>query len=144
MWVFFALSACLTSATVILLLKAVGQHLGNPLSVSQGAAITGAVMLGAGMLGAAILLALPRHTTQVMRGHVGCLAAATCCLVLTHVALVVAVNRSSNPGFAHLVVNFNVVLVVLASTVLFGSRLGWQAGLGVAVTILGLALVLCS
>lgn len=144
MWLPFALSACVTSATVILLLKAVGQQLGHPLSVAHGAAITGAVMLGAGMLGAAILLALPRNTTQVLRGQVGRLAAAACCLVLTHVALVVAVNRAANPGFAHLVVNFNMVLVVLASTLLFGSRLGWQAGLGVAVTVLGLALVLCS
>lgn len=144
MWVPLALSACATSATLILVLKAVGRQLGSSLAIQQGAAISGAVLLGAGVLGAAILLCLPRRNTAVLRAHVGYLAAAACALVLTQVALVVAVNRAANPGFAHLVVNFNVVLVVLASTVLFGSRLGWQAGLGVGVTILGLALVLCS
>jgi len=145
MWWAYASGACLSSATLVLLLKAMGEQL-RPATVTlqQGAAIASAVLLGAGLLGAVLLCLLPRSVRQPLRKMSGKLVAAAAAIVVTQMLLVAAVNGAPNPGFAHLVVNFNMVVVTIAAIFLFGSRLGAQAAIGMLVAVAGLALVLCS
>ena len=144
MWVGAAVFACVTSATLVLLLKAIGLELGGHVSLQQGAAVAGCILAGAGLLGLLVLACLPRSVTVALVPQAGRLAGAAIAIILTQIALVAAVNGAPNPGFAHLVVNFNMLLVTIAAVFLFGSRLGWQSGLGMAVAAAGLGLVLCS
>jgi drug/metabolite transporter (DMT)-like permease len=144
MWIAASIFACFTSATLVLLLKVVGLKLGGSLSLQQGAGVAGCVLVGAGALGLAVLACLPREITVPLRPHASWLAGAAVALVLSQIAVVAAINGAPNPGFAHLVVNFNMLLVTVAAVFLFGSRLGWQSAVGMAVAAAGLALVLCS
>ena len=61
--------------------------------------------------------------------------------MLTQVGLYTSVNFSRNPGYAHTIVNFNVILVFLVSLWAFRSKFHWISGLGVLVGVGGVALV---
>ena len=140
MWGAFAAVGCLTSATLVLLLKGIGNRLGG-VTWQQGMAIAALVLVGAGVLGACVLAVVP--CAPVAAQVPGLLVGASLALIATQMALVVAINGAPNPGFAHIAINFNALLVAVASVGLFGSRLGLRAGIGIVVAMGGLALVLC-
>lgn len=129
---------------MVLLLKTVGLELGGHVTLQQGAAVSGCILVGAGVLGLIVLGCLPRQVTQPLVTQAARLSGAAVALILTHIALVAAVNGAPNPGFAQLLVNMNTLVIAIAAVFLFGSQLGWQSGLGMALAAVGLGLVLCS
>ena len=62
-------------------------------------------------------------------------------LICTQMALFASVNLAPNPGYAHIIVNLNVIVVLLMAVLLFGSALSWVSGLGAALAIGGIVLV---
>ena len=64
-------------------------------------------------------------------------------VVCTQLAILVAVNACTNPGYAHMVINLNVLLVLLGSYLIFGIPVSGMSGAGVVVAMVGVFLVIC-
>ena len=53
-----------------------------------------------------------------------------------------AVDNSPNIGYSHLIVNFNVILTLIAGYFLFGQKINLYSFLGVIIAFIGLAFVI--
>ena len=158
-WVVAAVSACFTSAVFILVYRWVGGVVGAGLS-SPGATRTWGlaafmlcVFVVVGVLGALGLLlarACSPDTLARLRQDVrgtpalGWSALGIGVLVVcTQLGILVAVNACTNPGYAHMIINLNVLLVLLGSYLFFGITVSGMSGAGVAVAVVGVSLVIC-
>ena len=164
-WVAFAAIACLTSATMVLLMKYVGTRvLRNGATTTSSGEIRTLVLYSFGVLvligtlgaicglllffttaendreGARVYLLRKLRAEPALWGVALAIAALVLC---TQLALFASINLAPNPGYAHIIVNLNVIVVLLVAALLFGSALSWVSGLGVAVAIGGIILVVC-
>jgi drug/metabolite transporter (DMT)-like permease len=119
-------------------------QLGGTISLQQGAGVASLVLVCAGLLGLLVLACLPRTTLRPLKPQAGLIVGAAVAMILAQIAMVAAINQAPNPGFAHLVINFNMLVVTVAAACLFGSQLGWRSALGMGVAATGLAMVLLS
>ena len=158
-WVVAAVAACLTSTVFILVYRWVGGVTGTGLAWGTAARTWGMaayllwVFVTVGVLGALGLLLtrvcrpdILARLRQDVRGTpaLGWSAAGIGVLVVcTQLAILVAVNACTNPGYAHMVINLNVVLVLLGSYLIFGIPVSGMSGAGVAVAMAGVFLVIC-
>ena len=62
--------------------------------------------------------------------------------MLTHrYFFIKSVDISPNPGYSHLIVNFNVILTLIFSYVLFRSKINRMTFLGIVLAIIGITIV---
>lgn len=150
-WFFFALLACLTSSCMVLVMKYVGvviaradvpaqnQNLGVAFSLST-LIVAGAVallVLGTWHArGQTPVLAL-RSEPPLLTAVIG----VAVLVVVTQLSLFIAVNVCSNPAHAHMLVNFNVILVLIGSFLLFRSPINWISAVGIVLGVSGVILV---
>lgn len=157
-WIIFAAVACLTSASMILIMKYVGIRLlrkgASPADRIRTLALCSfGVLVLIGILG---LCGGLLFASSSARGH-ACtylldklreepslwvaVFSVAILVICTQLALFSSVNLAPNPGYAHIIVNLNVVVVLLVAALLFGSALSWVSGVGVALAIGGIVLV---
>ena len=62
--------------------------------------------------------------------------------ILTHrYFFIKSVDISPNPGYSHLIVNFNVILTLIFSYILFRSKINRMTFLGIVLAIIGITIV---
>ena len=62
--------------------------------------------------------------------------------MLTHrYFFIKSVDISPNPGYSHLIVNFNVILTLIFSYILFRSKINKMTFLGIVLAIIGITIV---
>ena len=150
-WVVFALIACFTSATFFLVYRWVGDTL-SAKTIPGMAAYLLWVFVAVGVAGALGLLVcyachrpmLQRFTSDASRhsGLVWAVAGTGVLITLTQLSILVSFNSCANPGYAHVIVNMNVLLVLLGAFLIFGLPVGLMSGIGVVVAVVGVSLVI--
>ena len=78
------------------------------------------------------------HKTPALIGAIFGVAAL---VVLTQLGLFASVNLCTNPAYAHMIVNFNVILVLIGAIVLFHSPVNWTSALGIVLGVIAITLV---
>ena len=63
-------------------------------------------------------------------------------VLLCQAGIILSVNAAPNPGYAHLVINLNVVVVLIASVYLFGNSITPTSWVGVVLAVAGIMLVI--
>lgn len=157
-WVVASISACITSAVFILLYRWVGNRTREG-HKSASSRIWGLAVyllwsfVAVGVLGALGLLGvrgcrpalLERFRREVrVEPGLGWVAVGIGALVVcTQLGILVSVNACVNPGYAHMVINLNVLLVLLGAYLIFGIPVSGTSGVGVGVAMAGVILVIC-
>ena len=62
-------------------------------------------------------------------------------ILTQHYFFLKSVDISPNPGYSHLIVNFNVILTLIFSYILFRSKINKMTLLGIVISIIGVTIV---
>ena len=150
-WIVFALLACFTSATFFLVYRWVGDTLRTK-TITGMATYLLWVFVAVGVVGALGLFmvrmchkpTLQQFATEVSREHrlVWAALGTGVLITLTQLGILVAFNSCTNPGYAHVIVNLNVLLVLLGSFLIFGIPVNRVAGIGIVIALAGASMVI--
>ena len=152
MWAAWAAGACVTSASYILLYRYAGEiyntssHASMISFVLSSFVIMGALALASlavwcGCSGGAAVWA---ECARALSGRLaGILVGVAVLVILTQIGIMTSVVRSPNPGYAYIIINANVLLVLLGAWLFFHLRVTIMSGIGVAVALIGIVLVIC-
>lgn len=134
MWILYATSAMLCFAGMQLLFKQLTRMgLSSPLIL--------VFIFAFGSIFYFAHLAVVRAPLAVSTRALGLLAVASVFSYGGNLYMVRALDQAPNPGYAMAVIGLQALVVTLASIVLFGSAFSWVKALGVALSILGVALL---
>lgn len=134
MWIFYATFAMLCFAGMQLLFKQLTRMgLVSPVIL--------AFVFGAGTLLYLAHLAVTRPAVAVSPRVLAMLGAAALFSYGGNLYMVRALGEAPNPGYAMAIVGVQAVVVTVASIVLFGSEFSWPKALGVALSVIGVALL---
>lgn len=157
-WVAIALFACVATATMVVLLKYIGTCVSSCANTKSERMhmlllfMTGYIAF-AGVVCACVIAYLAASGNAVIKAHdlydrmcrdrrllLGMFAMGAI-VVLCQTGIILSVNAAPNPGYAHLIINMNVVIVLVVSIYLFGSLITPTAWVGVVLAVLGIMLV---
>ena len=134
MWIFYAMFAMLCFAGMQLLFKQLTR-------VGLSSPVLLAFVFGIGTLLYLTHLTVTRPPVAVSPRLLAMLGAAALFSYCGNLYMVRALGEAPNPGYAMAIVGVQAVVVTLASIVLFGSEFSWLKALGVALSVLGVALL---
>ena len=153
-WAVVALLACVSTATMVLLLKYAGNCI-DARAESHADKTQMLITFMAGYIAVAGILCVFVMALRTQYGNGRHLLNRLCadrrlCLVLLAVAatillsqtgIIMSVNMAPNPGYAHMIINMNVIIVLLLSVLLFGNMISPTSALGIAFAVFGILLV---
>ena len=134
MWIVYATFAMLCFAGMQLLFKQLTRlGLTSPVIL--------AFVFGAGTLLYLAHIAVTRPPVLVSPRAIAMLGAASIFSYAGNLYMVRALGEAPNPGYAMAIVGVQAVVVTVASIILFGSEFSWLKAAGVALSVIGVALL---
>ena len=134
MWIFYAMLAMLCFAGMQLLFKQLTR-----LGLTSPVILT--FVFGAGALLFLTHIAVVRPPVPLSPRAVAMLGAASVFSYVGNLYMVRALGEAPNPGYAMAIVGVQAVVVTIASIALFGSEFSWLKALGVALSVIGVAVL---
>ena len=140
-WILFAFIACIFTTLEVLAMKKISLF-GDQISVDDSFLVAIIII---GFICFLIFISKAGNLTQRIKSlwSVNALIILIYGLfMLTHrYFFIKSVDISPNPGYSHLIVNFNVILTLIFSYVLFRSKINRMTFLGIVLAIIGITIV---
>lgn len=140
-WILFAFIACIFTTLEVLAMKKISLF-GDQISVDDSFLVAIIII---GFICFLIFISKAGSLTQRIKSlwSVNTLIILVYGLfMLTHrYFFIKSVDISPNPGYSHLIVNFNVILTLIFSYVLFRSKINRMTFLGIVLAIIGITIV---
>ena len=140
-WILFAFIACIFTTLEVLAMKKISLF-GDQISVDDSFLVAIIII---GFICFLIFISKAGSLTQRIKSlwSVNTLIILVYGLfILTHrYFFIKSVDISPNPGYSHLIVNFNVILTLIFSYVLFRSKINRMTFLGIVLAIIGITIV---
>lgn len=143
-WVILAFIVCLVSASEILIMKKICL-LEKNINIEESILIS---FIIAGIVSFLILISKPRDfksklnnifsTQGIFISLVGTL------FLINRLLFTKSIKTSPNPGFSHLIVNLNVIIVLILSYFLYDCKVNYKSCIGIFLSLLGIFIVIQS
>ena len=141
-WFTLAFIVCLVSASEILIMKKICL-LEKDINIEESILIAFVI---AGIVSFLILISKSRNLKSKIKkiySMQGFFISLVGILFLTNRLLFTkSIKKSPNPGYSHLIVNLNVIIVLILSYFLYNSQINYKSCLGIILSLLGIFTVI--